>query len=190
MIHIIHLDNRPDRLNQLLPDLERHNVKYQLWPGIVHTKPSIGIAMAHQQIVRWAAKECLPEITIGEDDLQFTAPGAFEYYLQNKPPDFDLYISGITYGQIISDNNLYDFSGLHLYTINQKFYNTFLSQDGATDIDRSLKGKGKFILCNPMVAIQRNGFSDNKRQEVDYSIYFNARSLYRDSSTSRPCRVQ
>ena len=110
--------------------------------------------------------------------MKFTAPGAFRYYLQNKPQDFDLYLGGITFGQIMPDNSVSDFSGFHLYTINQKFYETFLSQDGVTDIDRSLNGKAMFIVCNPMIAIQRNGYGDNRRQQMNYSIYFKDHSLY------------
>jgi hypothetical protein len=71
-----------------------------------------------------------------------------------------------------------DFAGTHLYTIHQNFYTTFLDQNGEMDIDRALKNKGKFVVCNPIVAIQRNGFSDNRKQAMDYSIYFKDRSLY------------
>ena len=28
-------------------------------------------------------------------------------------------------------------------------------------------------MCNPMAEIHRNEFSDNRKQEMDYSIYFN-----------------
>jgi hypothetical protein len=143
---------------------------------------SFGIAMAHQQIVKWAIQENISEITIAEDDIQFTADGAFTYYLQNKPSSFDLYLGGITYGELLHDNTVEDFAGIHLYTIHQNFYNVFLDQNGEVDIDRALKNKGKFVVCNPMVAIQRNGYSDNRKKAMDYSIYFKDRSLYQGYS--------
>ena len=120
----------------------------------------------------------LSEITIAEDDVLFTADGAFTYYLQSKPSTFDLYMGGVTYGELLHDNTVTDFAGTHLYTIHQNFYSIFLDQNGETDIDRALKNKGKFVVCNPMVAIQRNGLSDNRRKELDYLIYFKGRSPY------------
>jgi GR25 family glycosyltransferase involved in LPS biosynthesis len=42
---------------------------YKIWPGIKTVRPSFGIAMAHQQVVKWAIQENLPEITIAEDDI-------------------------------------------------------------------------------------------------------------------------
>lgn len=179
MLHIIHLPDRADRWTLLLKELELQGISdYKIWPGVKTPRPSVGIAMAHQQIVKWAIRKNLQEITIAEDDVLFTADGAFTYYLQNKPSAFDLYLGGLTFGQLRHDNTVTDFAGTHLYTIHQNFYSTFLDQNGQMDIDRALKNKGKFVVCNPMVAIQRNGFSDNRKQEMDYSIYFRYRSLY------------
>ncbi len=84
----------------------------------------------------------------------------------------------VTFGQLLPDHTVTDFAGTHLYTIHQDFYSTFLNQNGEIDIDRALKNKGKFVVCNPMVAIQRNGFSDNRKKVMNYSIYFQGRSLY------------
>jgi hypothetical protein len=182
MLHIIHLPHRTDRMTLLLKELGRQEISdYKVWPGIITVRPSFGIAIAHQQIVKWANQENLPEVTIAEDDVQFTADGAFRYYSQSKPSSFDLYLGGITYGELLHDNTITDFAGTHLYTIHQNFYTTFLDQNGEEDIDRALKNKGRFIVCDPMVAIQRNGFSDNRKKEMDYSIYFKDRSLYQDS---------
>ena len=46
------------------------------------------------------------------------------------------------------------FSGLHCYVCHSRFYDTFLAADEDIDIDQALWGKGRFIVCNPMVAIQ------------------------------------
>lgn len=184
MIHIIHLPQRADRLTLLLEELALQGITdYTIWPGIITEVPSLGIAMAHQQIVKWAELSNLPEVTIAEDDLLFTAPGAFSYYCRKKPQDFDLYLGGITYGEILPGNIVKDFSGTHLYTIHQKFFQSFLSLNGQQDIDRALKDMGRFVVCNPIVAIQRNGFSDNRKRNIDYSIYLNKRPLFgnRDS---------
>jgi hypothetical protein len=87
--------------------------------------------------------------------------GALDYYLKSEPQDYDLYLGGISYGKLNNDNIVEEFTGTDLYKIRQRFYNTLLSLSGEVDIDRALARKGKYYVCNPMVAIQRNGFSDN-----------------------------
>jgi len=70
MLHIIHLPHRNDRLTLLLRELARQEISdYRIWPGIITVRPSLGIAMAHQQIVKWAIQENLSEVTIAEDDI-------------------------------------------------------------------------------------------------------------------------
>ncbi len=180
-LHIIHLKHRIDRLQQLNNQLFEQNIDhYRLWDGILDEKsPKRRIAKAHKQIIEWAGNQNLPSIVIAEDDIKFTAPGAFEYFIKNEPKEFDLYLGGITYGSINSDNSVSDFSGMHLYKINQKFYETFLSIPEGKDIDRSLANKGKFVVCNPFVAIQHNGFSDNQKKHQNYDLHFHNRKLYK-----------
>lgn len=107
---------------------------------------------------------------IAEDDIKFTARGAFDYFIKNEPQEYDLYLGGIIYGNINSDNTVCDFAGTHFYKIKQKFYDTFLSIPEGKDIDRLLANKGKFIVCNPFVAIQNNGFSDNQKRHQNYDF--------------------
>lgn len=61
----------------------------------------------------------------------------------------------------------------------KKFYNIFLSLPEEKDIDRSLAHKGKFIVCNPFVAIQQNGFSDNQKKYQNYEMYLQNRQLFK-----------
>jgi len=121
----------------------------------------------------------LPSVLIAEDDIKFTARKAFEFFIKNEPKEFDLYLGGITCGSINPDNSVTDFAGTHLYKINQNFYSTFLSLPEKEDIDRSLANKGKFIVCNPFVAIQQNGFSDNQKRYQNYDLYLQNRQLFK-----------
>lgn len=180
-LHIIHLKERKDRGQLLHKQLIEQNIRnYKIWEGILDKEnPKRGIAKAHKQIIKWASNQNLPSVLIAEDDIKFTAIGAFDYFTKNEPNDFDLYLGGITYGKINTDNSVNDFAGTHLYKINQKFYNTFLSLPEEKDIDRSLAHKGKFIVCNPFVAIQQNGFSDNQKKYQDYEMYLQNRQLFK-----------
>lgn len=168
MLHIIHLPEREDRFAKLQLELDRENItEYKIHSGVKDHFPFSGIRIAHQNIVREAKYYNLPSITIAEDDIKFLGkPGAYSHYLQNMPPtdDFDLYLGGIMNGEIGNDNIVLGgyFTGLTLYTISNKFYDTFLSVNKTGNIDALLRGMGKFVVCDPMIVSQHGGVSDNK----------------------------
>lgn len=180
-LHIIHLPHRIDRRKLVLEELQSQGIfDFVFWKGFHDVeKPSRGIAKAHQQIVAWAAEQRLPEVMIAEDDVEFTGPGAFQYYLAGAPAEYDLYLGGISYGKINDDYTVDDFAGTHLYTIRKRFYETFLSLTGVKDIDRALAKKGTYSVCHPMVAIQRDGYSDNVHEYRNNKQYFEDRKLWR-----------
>lgn len=179
-MHIIHLSERKDRVSLFDCQLFSQNLKGCIWPGILDLEnPKRGIAKAHKQIVLYAKQQNLASIIIAEDDIKFTDIGSFDYFLDNEPLDYDLYLGGVYFGDIQIDNKIEDFSGLTLYKIRQSFYDTFLSISEDKDLDRALSGKGKFIVCDPFVAIQYNGFSDNVKQEVNYDKHLLGKRLFR-----------
>lgn len=179
-LNIIHLSHRKDRLQLLNNQLTEQNIiNYKLWEGFLDEEnPKRGIAKAHKQIIHWSQKQNLPYILIAEDDIKFTSKGAFDFFLKNEPKEYDLYLGGISYGNIDKDNSVKDFSGLTLYKIKNSFYNFFLDLPEDKDIDRALANKGKFIVCNPFVAIQYNGYSDNKKAYQNYDLFLQNRKLY------------
>lgn len=179
-VNIIHLEGRIDRLKSFENQLFTQNVSsYKLWQGVViKDNPKQGIAKAHKQIVDWARVQDLPEVLIAEDDVCFTAPDAFMYFLNRKPTDFDLYLGGIVYGKLSEDNITCDFSGLHFYVINKRFYDQFLALPETSDIDRALANKGRYVVCNPFVAIQTNGVSDNSGKHVNFEVFLRGRKLF------------
>ncbi|MBK7810073.1 MAG: hypothetical protein IPI50_02360 [Saprospiraceae bacterium] len=180
MLNIIHLSNRKDRFKLINNQLIAQGIQdYRFWEGIINPKnPATGIAKAHKQVVLWAKEQKLCSVMIAEDDVKFTGKGAYDYFLKNEPTNYDLYLGGIYYGRIKDDNSVSDFAGTMLYKIHQKFYDTFLSINEEIDIDRALAGKGRFIVCNPFVAIQHEGFSDNKKKHVNYDICLKGRKLF------------
>lgn len=183
-IQIIHLKERIDRIQLLEKQLIDQNIKdYKIWEGVLDKEhPKRGISKAHRQIVKWASSQNLPSVLVAEDDVKFTAKGAFEYFLKHRPVKFDLYLGGISYGNINPDNSVSDFAGLHLYMVHQNFYSLFLSSPEEENIDRSLSNKGKYIVSNPFVAIQQNGFSDNLKKYQNYELYIQNRKLFSKNS--------
>lgn len=120
----------------------------------------------------------MTEVLIAEDDIKFTSPHSFTFFLKNKPLNYDIYLGGIIWGKLNEDNSVDDFSGTTLYLANQKFYDTLLSLPDDKDYDRALANKGKFIVCNPMVAQQHDGFSDNQKRYIYFGPYIRRSNLY------------
>ena len=180
-LHIINLKHRSDRLYLLKEELAFQEItNYKLWKGILDTQgPKVGIAKAHKQIVKWAKKLNLESIVIAEDDIIFTDKGAYNYFIEHTPLEYDLYLGGIYYGHIENDRSVPDFSGLTLYRIHKRFYDKFLSCDDLGDLDRQLAAKGKFIVCDPFVVKQRVGFSDNILKYIDYDLYLEGRKFFK-----------
>jgi hypothetical protein len=115
---------------------------------------------------------------ICEDDVHFTAKGAFDYFINNKPNDFDIYLGSINDGIIKKDDSVDDFSGTTIYIVKERFYDIFLALPEHLNIDRALSNKGKFIVCNPFIAIQHNGYSDNTKRFYNHEEYLAGRNLY------------
>jgi hypothetical protein len=44
---------------------------------------------------KFAKQSGLSEIMIAEDDLRFSAKGAFEYFIENKADDLNIYLAGM-----------------------------------------------------------------------------------------------
>lgn len=169
LAHVIHNLDRQDRTAILTKELSIQKIEMRIWSPIFDITPATGIAKAHKQIVQWAKDNNQEEVLIMEDDVRFCGEGAFEYFLDNKPKDFDLYLAGIYYGVIKDDNTVDKFSALHCYIIHSRFYDSFLSCPDKKHIDYHLSGLNSvYKVCNPFAAIQYNGYSDNVKKSMNY----------------------
>lgn len=152
---------------------------YELWDGVYkYDSAKKNINAAHKQIVEYAQLAGWPEVAIAEDDIKFFAPGAWDYFLVSKPDDYDIYLSSVYVGDIQPDNTVNEFCGFGLYIVNSRFYEKFLSVSPDEHIDRGLKGKGKFVVCNPFVAEQYDGWSGNTGKEEKYGNLMEGRNLF------------
>ena len=152
---------------------------YEFWDGIYkYDSVKRNINAAHRQIVEYAQLAGWPEVAIAEDDVKFFAPKAWDYFLANKPTDFDIYLSSVYVGDIKEDNTVDDFCGFGLYIVHSRFYQTFLDTDKYEHIDRSLKGKGRFVVCNPFIAEQYDGHSTNTGKWETYGNLMKNRNLF------------
>lgn len=172
-------DNRWDKdYGRLLGEfIEQGITKYKFWDAIVNKDSVVGsINASHKMIVRWAKENGLKDVAIAEQDLHFTAPDAWQYFLKNKPEDYDIYLAS-TYILPISNNRI---CGFHLYILNERFYDSFLSVPDLAHIDTAVCDlKGKYVFCYPFPALQRAGFSANCKAEVNYNGILEPKDIYK-----------
>lgn len=170
-------DNRhtPQDYERLIEEFKTNGVvKYKFWDAII-LKHSVvaSINASHKMIVRWAKENKKKQVVIAEQDLMFTCPNSWMYFLDNKPEEFDLYLWG-SYIVPLSNKCV---CGFHLYVIHEKFYDRFLSVDENLHIDTAMDDlKGDYHYCYPFPALQRPGYSaNNPGNIVNYNSILNNR---------------
>lgn len=184
LLNIIHLPNRTDRKEQFEKQCSEQGIVMSVWEGVTeHSTPAKNINAAHRKIVQWAKDSKLPFVIIAEDDILFSAPGAWKYYLSKMPDpkDFDLFL-GMVYSAEIKDGRILNgFSGLTMYAVSSEFYDFFLSIPDHVHIDRHLGQSAfekKYFIIEPYVCLQSGGYSDNLRKEMYYEQYTNSMKFY------------
>ncbi len=177
--NVINLGHRWQRRISVAAELESHDVPYMFWPGVSGDNVKENIHKAHKKIVAHAKKFNYPRVTIGEDDLRFTSKGAWQYYLDRLPEDFDIYTASYYSGshdkKFIVDKG---FRGLTLYTVNERYYDTFLSLSEKIHLDTAIGLSAKIVTCWPFTCIQAPGYSDQRKKEVDDSKRLKGKLLY------------
>lgn len=148
------------------------------WPAVHHHNPRTGVSRAHKQIVKWARQNRIEEVLILEDDVHFTAPGAIEYFIKNKPATYDLYLGGYLIGKPDAENKVRRFAGTHCWMIHSRFYSTVLSVNEGLNIDTALQKKGNYYVCNPMIATVHDSYSDRLKAFTNHDKYFRDKKLF------------
>lgn len=177
---IIHDSGRKERVANLMSQLKTQNIRsYFIFPAI-HDRKSVkrGINLAHKSIIEVARDGKMDMVAVMEDDVAFTHPDAWKFFLSQIPKSFDVYLGGCYIPEFRGDV-LHSWCGMHCYIVHQRFYDRFLSLPEDEHIDRALAGLGEYHLCKPMVAIQNNGYSSNTKREEDYSPLLSGVELFK-----------
>lgn len=172
---------REERLLSIVYQSKQHGFTVRFWEGVHEKIAKKGISKAFKKVIRWAKENNLPEVIIAEDDMVLTAPGAWQYYMDNKPEDFDIYLGGIYSGDMDGNRIINGYSGHTLITVSSKIYDLILSADEYKDLDRWLGTyclEKKFIVCLPFVCKQIEGYSDNHRRRVEYKALHAEREYF------------
>lgn len=169
---------RPTPNTTLEVELTQQKIDTKIWPCVPDNQDVVrSISLSHKQIIAFAKEHHLPEVCIMEEDVMFPSPDGWQYFLENKPANFDLYLGGAynlneaAYKRIREQSGpveIHNFAGLHCYIINESYYDKFLSIPEDKHIDDQ-PGMGRFYVCAPFAALQHPGWSANARCRVDYN---------------------
>jgi hypothetical protein len=173
---------REERALSIVEQSKKYKFAVRFWPGIydniVHR--SVNITRAFKKIVQYAKDNKLKTVAIAEDDAVFTSPGAWQYYLDNIPDEFDIYSGGIYSGQLDGDRIVNGYSGNTLITVHERFYDFFLSANedpkglAMAHLDQWLGNfafEKKYIVCLPFVVKQIGGYSENTKRIKPLETY-------------------
>jgi hypothetical protein len=185
IINIIHLENNPhyphreEREKSVIEQMNMEGCQYKFWPGIVANPRKTGINRAHRQIVQWAKDTNQQSVIIAEDDLLWYDKGAWKYYLDKMPEDYDIYLSSYYSGKANENNIIQSFSGLTLYSVHSRYFDKYLAIPEHMHIDTgiSLIG-GKFVVCDKFVTKQMKSFSEQRGRIADDSGRHKGKPIY------------
>lgn len=177
-LNIIFDDRFPNDKERLIREFEEQGIEdFKFWEAIVLTDSVVdSIAASHKMIVQNAKDSGFKSVIVAEQDLTFTCPNAWDYFIGNKPEKFHLWLWG-SYITPISNNQV---CGFQLYVVAEKFYDRFLSVPKNQHIDTYMNElNGDYKFCYPFPALQRSGFSANNRIEVNYNSLLKDEDIYK-----------
>lgn len=184
-IHLLY-DSRPqpDKLPLVTEELSKQALwLHRTWEPVPAKTVVESINMSFKKIIRAAKRRNLSEVCIIEDDLMFSSPSAWDYFIANKPKSFDIYIGG---NYLLNDPENYtmphykldEYVGNQLIVVSKRYYDRFMEVPNAAHIDTIQKGRGEFYACWPMVALQRPGYSANAGTKVNYNSILKPEWIY------------
>lgn len=186
VLYIINDDRQLDRLPPLIEQCEKYGIDYEIVPACIDKKTILeSITESFKRLVRFAKGTGMNEIWIAEDDLMFPSDGSWEYFVKNKPKDFDVYIGG---SYLIHNEWKYEpptvkvneWVGNHLIVISERYYDRWLETKDFGHIDSEQRGKGEFYVCFPYAALQRPSKSANcNYQQVNYNTIVPREYIYK-----------
>lgn len=176
---VINLKDRKDKKDYIEKELKNKNLNYSFFFAIKHQNPKRGCLESHLEVIKNAIKNNVKYLFIMEDDCKFIN----SLNLMHKPPtNWDMIYLGGTVHRIVDRINK-GFARVqcwttHAYIINltnKKLVDSLLKVENYEgEIDRyylqNIHPNFNAYMCDPMIAIQKEGFSDIENREVSYDF--------------------
>lgn len=196
-IYYINLERRPDRNEQCIEELNKHNVIAERFNAIdgnllvnnnwKHSMGNLGCVNSHLNLIKKAKENKYKNVLILEDDVVFddNIEDRFEKYYKQLPYNWDiLYLSG-NHNQhdgymleMISDNigKCHLTYTTHSFVVRESMYDIIIDRlskaENPVDVEYTKIQK----ICNsytfyPGITTQRVGYSDIMCDNIDYTNY-------------------
>ena len=175
----INLDIRKDKRKWMKVQCKRKNLKIKYHTATLNDNPKRGCLMSHLSVIKKARENGLKQLLILEDDAKFIMnPNTIKV----PPEDWDMLYLGGTVHRVVNRDNKY-WNKVHCWTTHAYILN--LENDNLIDeimkaavyegeIDRfyleRIHPLFNVYMANPMVAIQKQGYSDIEKTEVNYDF--------------------
>ena len=177
--YVINLFERNDKKTYIEKSFKEKNIKFEFFRTNKHKNPRRGCLESHLSLIKKAINENYEKILIFEDDVKFVKSLKS---LKEPPKDWNMIYLGGTVHRIMENNhNSYvrvQTWTTHAYFINLKnkdFVNKLLEMENySEEVDRfyleKIHPEFKCYMSNPMIAIQKEDYSDIEGQEVNYNF--------------------
>ena len=184
-IVVINLKDRKDKKKYINKLFEKKKINFNFFSATKHENPKRGCLESHLTVIKNAIEKGFKKVLIFEDDVKFVKSIKD---MKIPPNDWDMLYLGGTVHRILNNKNK-DYPRVqtwttHAYFINlenKELVNKILSSENYDgEIDRfyleKIHGEYNAYMCNPMIAIQKEGFSDIENKMVSYD--FMQQTLY------------
>jgi glycosyl transferase family 25 len=194
-IFYINLDTRPDRKSFFENQMRMIGINNaKRFNAIKHNIGAIGCSLSHLELLKYAKQENMDHILIMEDDIMFTRPKLFVYYLNNfltKHKNFDvLLIAGNNMGEYTRlDNFCVKISKCQTttgYLVKSHYYDRLIQnyEEGINNLKQNTTLMNKYAidqywtklqlydrwyLLTPLTVTQKPDYSDIEKKEINYN---------------------
>jgi glycosyl transferase family 25 len=194
-IFYINLDTRPDRKSFFENQMRMIGINNaKRFNAIKHNIGAIGCSLSHLELLKYAKQQNMDHILIMEDDIMFTRPKLFVYYLNNfltKHKNFDvLLIAGNNMGEYTRlDNFCVKISKCQTttgYLVKSHYYDRLIQnyEEGINNLklNSALLNKyaidqywtklqlyDRWYLLTPLTVTQKPDYSDIEKKEINYN---------------------
>jgi glycosyl transferase family 25 len=194
-IFYINLDTRLDRKSFFENQMRMIGINNaKRFNAIKHNIGAIGCSLSHLELLKYAKQQNMDHILIMEDDIMFTRPKLFVYYLNNfliKHKNFDvLLIAGNNMGEYTRlDNFCVKISKCQTttgYLVKSHYYDRLIQnyEEGINNLklNSALLNKyaidqywtklqlyDRWYLLTPLTVTQKPDYSDIEKKEINYN---------------------
>ena len=193
--YIINLDERTDRLNNVIKKFEQYNLPLYRIPAIRDSVGWKGCGYSHISVIKMAKEQNLPSVLIIEDDCipteHFKNWFVIQEWLEKHRTKWDIFIGGNSYYGFwvnekdnieplcqLEDIKLYKTktAAFHFYYVNSSAYDKMLEWETYIQTHNESmpidlwpdKVNLNSISCTPFIALQQPSYSDIEKDVRDY----------------------